>query len=463
MKYLIDGYKKQVGSLANQYKNLRVGDEFRIFDTDYCNIDGFDFLETSRIVRNGDGLKNVNVDDKDARRFKFTTDFETALDWCDCYCNFENIPYFLFNEGNTTNAEKRVNEMLLHIEMAKEKNKKIYLGNRFSDEFNDVVKNYPNCINKIITKDDLNAILDYGSLFETDLNNVFFNVTMIVGTGSSSGKFSCALQVKKHYEDAGEKVVLIHTEETFPFLDDQNGTIKGFCRNFSDLSTDEDLVYFQCLISKIYSEQKPDRIIFVTQAGVGIHGVIGSYQNTPSGKKMKGVWDSFITQSFGLNTVIITGNYDNVQTIESLLRYYNIKKAFIDGIFISPISFGEQRIKRNVDDEHYYTIMDRGDSFSVQMMAQGLALRYPNVSIYCNYDDISDKVLDFKKSDNFLPAVASLYAQDIIDTLFFMLEKEHFPNLMNELETKTENYKEVDPDQFKKATEIIRNLKEANA
>ncbi|UKI53220.1 MAG: hypothetical protein L6V86_09035 [Treponema sp.] len=133
------------------------------------------------------------------------------------------------------------------------------------------------------------------------------------------------MKAKKHYEDLGEKVILIHTEETYPFLDDQNGTVYGFCRNFSDLTTDEDFTYLQSLVAKIYNEQRPDRIIFVTQSGFGIDGVISSYQDSDNGYKMKGLWDVFITRSFGLDEVIVSANCNRLDLARRLVEYYNIK------------------------------------------------------------------------------------------------------------------------------------------
>ena len=248
MKYLIDGVNKSVLSLANQYKNLRIDDEYKVYDTTFSNIEGLDLYEINDYVLNENGEKIYNENDFDTRRMKITVDFDSALEWCDCYVSFRSIPYELTINADTSETIESINKLLERIEKAKSLNKKIYLGNMFSDEFTDVIKNYPNCINKIITKTDLENIKDYRYFFMGTSVYTGFVTTMIVGTNSSSGKFSCALNVKKYYEEKGEKVILIHTEETYPFLDDQDGTIYGFCRNFSELSTDEDFMYLQSMI-----------------------------------------------------------------------------------------------------------------------------------------------------------------------------------------------------------------------
>lgn len=247
MKYLIDGVIKQVSSLAHQWKYLKKGDEYRVYDPTWTNLDGEDFAQISNFYIDGEKViyNEIPEDEKDdTRRFKITSDFDTSLEWCDCYVNLKSIPFELTNCSDIDYRQKQLDEMLGRIEKAKSLNKKIFLGNMFSEEYEDVIYNYPNCINKLITKKDLDSLKDYSYMFTSTIIPFKFYTTMIVGTNSCSGKFSSALKIKRKYEEEGEKVVLFHTEETYPFLDDQNGTIKGFCRNFSELTTDEDYSIF---------------------------------------------------------------------------------------------------------------------------------------------------------------------------------------------------------------------------
>ena len=239
---------------------------------------------------------------------------------------------------------------------------------------------------------------------------------MVVGTNSSCGKFSSALKVKKYFEDKGEKVVLIHTEEAYPFLDDQKGTIYGFCRNFSELTTDQDLEYLQCLVIKIISEQHPDRIIFVTQAGIGINGVLANSPMTKNGKKMKGVWDILIARSFGLHSVVICSHWDTIPLLEKLIYYYNIRSAEIDAVFISPVSFGSS-LPRVFEPENqtelFYKTNLKGDANEIEAVCKGLAINHPNIPVICNYCEITEKVNEFKKGKTFKEDVINKFKTDI--------------------------------------------------
>ena len=60
MKYLIDGVNKSVLSLANQYKNLRIDDEYKVYDTTFSNIEGLDLYEINDYVLNENGEKIYN-------------------------------------------------------------------------------------------------------------------------------------------------------------------------------------------------------------------------------------------------------------------------------------------------------------------------------------------------------------------------------------------------------------------
>ncbi len=424
MKYLIDHVDKQVGSLCRQYKNLKADDEYLIYDPMECNIEGKDFLNTTNyLLRDGEVVLE-DSDDGDSRRAKFTVDFDKALEWCDCYVTFMSIPFLLGNWGDTGAAESRINEILGHIEQAKALGKKVYLGNTFSEEFDVIARNYENSINRFITKDDLAALEEFDGQFQAGFL-AETKITMIVGTNSACGKFSSALKVKKHYEDKGEKVVLVHTEETYPFLDNSSGDIYGFCRNFSDLTTDEDLQYLQCLVAKIISEQNPDRIIFVTQAGIGTNGITANYPMTKSGRKMKGVWDILIERAFGLTSVVICGNWNCISQIERTISYFKVKGAEIDGIYVSPVTFrgSYRKIFEPSGQEEYFYLSDRkGDTSQILPMLYGLALKHPNIKIICDYANLTDETEKFKRAENFSQQAASLFATDLINSTLYIMD-----------------------------------------
>lgn len=456
MKYLIDLTDKQVGSLARQYKNLKKDDEYLLYDPMECNIEGKDFVNTTNYLLKDGEIVLQDTDDNDSRRTKFTVDFDKALEWCDCYVTFMSIPFILGNWGDIKAAEEKINTVLARIEKAKQAGKKIYLGNAFSEEFDDIARNYKNSLNKFITKNNLEELSEYDGQFQAGFL-AETKITMVVGTNSACGKFSSALKVKKYYEEElGEKVCIVNTEETYPFLDNSSGELYGFCRNFSDLTTDEDLQYLQCLVAKIISEQNPDRIIFVTQAGIGTGGILANYPMTKSGRKMKGVWDILIERAFGLTSVVVCGNWNCIAQIERTISYFNIKGADIDGIYVSPVTFRGSYTKifePEGQDEYFYLSNVKGDVNQILPALNGLALKHPNIRICCDYGNLTEEVEKFKQSDSFAEQTASLFATDVINSTMSILDDTQ--KQVAEQEVRSQLDYNVDKAAFEKAKKVI--------
>lgn len=456
MKYLIDLTDKQVGSLARQYKNLKKDDEYLLYDPMECNIEGKDFVNTTNYLLKDGEIVLQDTDDNDSRRTKFTVDFDKALEWCDCYVTFMSIPFILGNWGDIKAAEEKINTVLARIEKAKQAGKKIYLGNAFSEEFDDIARNYKNSLNKFITKNDLEELSEYDGQFQAGFL-AETKITMVVGTNSACGKFSSALKVKKYYEEElGEKVCIVNTEETYPFLDNAKGELYGFCRNFSDLTTDEDLQYLQCLVAKIISEQNPDRIIFVTQAGIGTGGILANYPMTKSGRKMKGVWDILIERAFGLTSVVVCGNWNCIAQIERTISYFNIKGADIDGIYVSPVTFRGSYTKifePEGQDEYFYLSNVKGDVSQILPALNGLALKHPNIRICCDYGNLTEEVEKFKQSDSFAEQTASLFATDVINSTMSILDDTQ--KQVAEQEVRSQLDYNVEEEDFAKAKKVI--------
>lgn len=456
MKYLIDLTDKQVGSLARQYKNLKKDDEYLLYDPMECNIEGKDFVNTTNYLLKDGEIVLQDTADNDSRRTKFTVDFDKALEWCDCYVTFMSIPFILGNWGDIKAAEKKINTVLARIEKAKQAGKKIYLGNAFSEEFDDIARNYKNSLNKFITKNDLEELSEYDGQFQAGFL-AETKITMVVGTNSACGKFSSALKVKKYYEEElGEKVCIVNTEETYPFLDNSSGELYGFCRNFSDLTTDEDLQYLQCLVAKIISEQNPDRIIFVTQAGIGTGGILANYPMTKSGRKMKGVWDILIERAFGLTSVVVCGNWNCIAQIERTISYFNIKGADIDGIYVSPVTFRGSYTKifePEGQDEYFYLSNVKGDVNQILPALNGLALKHPNIRICCDYGNLTEEVEKFKQSDSFAEQAATLFATDVINSTMSILDDTQ--KQVAEQEVRSQLDYNVEEEDFAKAKKVI--------
>lgn len=450
MKYLIDGVTKTVLALANKYQSLKVEDEYKVYDDTFSNIEGLDLVQINNFYINENGEKIENEQkDNDSRRMTITNDFDTALEWCDCYVCFRSIPFELTVIQDLDVAYANIDALLERIEKAKALNKKIYLGNRFSKEFEDIANTYENYISPHITKADLEEIQEYAHCFQGTYPCMNFMTSMIVGTNSASGKFTCALKVKKYYEEKGEKVVLIHTEESYPFLDDQNGTIIGFCRNFSDLTTDEDFIYFQSLVAKVYNEQRPDRIVFVTQSGFGIDGVIHSYQDANNGYKMKGLWDVFITRSFGLNEIIVSANCDKIELAKRIIDYFQTRNVGVITklVYVNPIKLGLQDIIYTKEDKsEFYKCDTKCNSKELELALNGFALEYPDLEINCDYAGLSEKINQLKESNNFNVLCSSLYCAKILTGIKRKLSDTFTENIIANLNENYSSYNISDSD-----------------
>ena len=267
-------------------------------------------------------------------------------------------------------------------------------------------------------------------------------------------------KVKKYYEEElGEKVCIVNTEETYPFLDNSSGELYGFCRSFSDLTTDEDLQYLQCLVAKIISEQNPDRIIFVTQAGIGTGGILANYPMTKSGRKMKGVWDILIERAFGLTSVVVCGNWNCIAQIERTISYFNIKGADIDGIYVSPVTFRGSYTKifePEGQDEYFYLSNVKGDVNQILPALNGLALKHPNIRICCDYGNLTEEVEKFKQSDSFAEQAASLFATDVINSTMSILDDTQKKVAEQELRSQLDY--NVEKESFEKAKKVILDV-----
>lgn len=460
MKYLIDGATKQALSLAHQYKYLKSDDEFRIYDLGACTIDNKDVLVCTDYVLK-DGLLVVDDQtDEDTRRFKFVTDFESNLEWCDCYVNFQKILELLGSSANIDETNLYMEEMIARMDKAKELGKYIYLGHCFDEDFEDTIKNYDKCLNKMIGQTELNEMLEYrGDNFSTyGIGSTEVDVTMVTGTNGASGKFSCSMQIKEYYENLGEKVVLIMTEETAPFLDNSKNDIYTFCRNYSELTTDEDFLYFQGLFCKIISEQGPDRIIVVTQSGIGVNGIEDCYFNTKTSNKMKNVYDLLLERSFGVNTVVIAGNYNRTLEIEKQVAYFNLLGCGLSTIFVSPVAYNEEDLiiypNEQESTEIFYKVRTKGTSEDVLSACTSLAIKFPNIHIRCNYDNITDKITNFRNSEDYMPLVAKNFATDLIYSTMTMLDRNRNITLLELAEEECNTTETQNDEQLQKALEI---------
>lgn len=199
-------------------------------------------------------------------------------------------------------------------------------------------------------------------------------------------------------------------------------------------------MYFQSLVAKIYNEQRPERIIFVTQAGFGIDGIINSYQDTDNGRKMKGLWDVFITRSFGVNQVIISANCNRLEIVKKLIEYFRIQNSIVDVplIFINPREYSKEDtiIYTKDDKSEFFKTVPKCSNKELELSLNGIALEYPEIDIQCDYNNLTEKIKKFKNNDDFRYCCAGFYASKVMGGLKQRLSAEGFADISEEIKKK---------------------------
>lgn len=438
MRYLFDCLTKNTLTLAKLYKYTKEDDEFLLYDPESIPVENFDvallsnvecktiddtqgFIETEISVKDFaeedvkeiDGVLTYIKEITDTRKMKSTLDFEKALEWCDVYVCMEHIEEKL-NAGLDKEKEtEELQKLFDRINLVMEKEKPIYLGNFFNNQFKAIANEYEHCINSFITKTDLEEIRKYKSTFFADYGNDTTQITMVVGVSGSSGKMSNAFKVKESYEATGEKVAMIVTEEIYPFFDTEKHLIYPFLRNFSKLTLDEEVEYLQCLIEKVIEEQRPNRIIIISQGGFGFPMTIKNY--TVDEDKSKGVMSNIFLSAVGCNTIAVCGSWKHLPKIERLIHFIHLQGTKIDGVFISPLNMTPSTIQ-NINGVKL-RLNSVGEDSSIISNLMGFILEYPDVPLFCNYMDVQEKIEGYIQSDEFFSIYKSYYTNKIIEHL----------------------------------------------
>ena len=171
---------------------------------------------------------------------------------------------------------------------------------------------------------------------------------------------------------------------------------------------------------------------------------------------MKGVWDILIERSFGLDSVVVCGNWNCIAQIERTIGYFNIKGGDIDGIYISPLTIrgGYEKIfEPEGQDEYFYLSNIKGDVNDIMPALNGLALKHPNIPIYCDYGNLTEEVEKFKQSDSFAEQAASLFATDVINSTMLIFNDAQKQAAEQEIKDQLEY--NIDTESFEKAKKVI--------
>lgn len=204
---------------------------------------------------------------------------------------------------------------------------------------------------------------------------------------------------------------MIVTEEIYPFFDTEKYLIYPFCINFSSLTLDQEAEYLQCLVEKIISEERPNRIILISQGGFGFPTTIKNY--TVDEDKTKGVFSNLYLSAVGCNTVAICGSWRHLPKIERLMHFIHLQGAKIDGIFVSPLNMTPPEI-HEINGVNL-KINSIGDDTSIVSNLMGFILSYPRVPVICDYMDIQERIETYLQSDEFFEIYKSYYSTKLLE------------------------------------------------
>ena len=413
-KFLFDGLTKGVLTLAKSGM-LDSLDQFRVYDPVNCPVDNIDVACLSDIQNDG-GEFTVNLKRKSG--ILSTLDFDAALEWCDVYVNFQSAEYLLTVAYDIEAERETVEDMVARLQKAIELHKKVYLGHRFDPVFQSVVAGYPECLNHVVTRDDLAAIEGYGEAFFAQVNRKPL-VTIVAGTSPGCGKFTAAFRAKDMYEKQGERVAVVATEEIWPLLM-QDSRVVGFCRNFSDLTVDDEFRYVQSIIGKVAADIRPDRIIVVTQGAFGFnrHATYGV-----GSSQMQGVTSALIMHAIGADSIILATTWDQMEKMQRMMDYFLLCNVPVDCIFVSPVSPSAGYI--GVDMGGFaLTGSVTGSVSDVTAWCLGAAARYPWVPVLCDYMNVQEQIDAFKDSPSLREVHADIYINQILGPLVEIKRRE---------------------------------------
>lgn len=430
MKYLFDTLTKNTLTLARMYRYTREGDEFRVYDPAAVPVDHFDVELLSHLENENDIVivPNLNANDiqnidnvmsytgeiNDSRKMLSVLDFNAALEWCDEYVCMVDVDEYMLTAGDAAAAQQTMQELFNRITAAMNAGKKIYLGNLENSEFRKVAEQYQNYDKQChITAEKMNELKakTKGEFLDPANNNVY--VTLMISTSGSAGKMSSCMQLQNSYEKAnGEKVCIIMTEEICPFLDTEKHNIVPFIRNLSDLSFDEECSYLRYLISNVIAEKHPNRIIIVSQ------GSFSFFEGSMATQKPL-VINNMLWSIITCNSVAICASWKDLPRVEELIRLARLSYTAIDAVFISPLNMYSYSSFTN-------TINVNGASFKVNSVGEvneitsslvGFMLQYPEAPLICGYMNITNKLNEYVKTDEFFQMYKSYQTFTLLDTM----------------------------------------------
>lgn len=356
MKLFIDGYTKEVKSLAANIKycnNLQI----KVFDRS-IEVDNMDLYLMQNLIKPEKEtlIPNVILDtdfikkgekvfyNKEPTDFQndswiiTTTNPEEAMEWCDCYANFNEIEWQLITTQNYDEEAKYLQKTLNRLDEAKQLHKKVYLPFRYGPYAEE--SKYDNMFN---TKIDKNR-LEYMKQLANGVYNCQSNETdvkLVLGTCSGSGKFSLCLKLKEFYETRyDERTGIIFTENISDLINSDyiennkldDSLIINASREWNDLHLEEWIEYVQYAVA--YLETRGCKHILLQ--GQGTYGInamnkVYIHKNNP----VMNINNIILEHAIGCKSVAIAMCPNQEHMLAEYVRYFITRGIELNDVFVN--------------------------------------------------------------------------------------------------------------------------------
>lgn len=356
MKLFIDGYTKEVKSLAANIKycnNLQI----KVFDRS-IEVDNMDLYLVQNLIKPEEQtlIPNVNLKsdfikkgekvfyNKEPTEFQndswiiTTTNPEEAMEWCDCYANFNEIEWQLITTQNYDGEAKYLKETLDRLDKAKQLHKRVYLPFRWGPYAEE--SKYDNMLNIKIDKNRLEHMKQLANgVYNCQSNET--DVKLVLGTTSGSGKFTLCLKLKEFYETRyNERTGIIFTENISDLINSDyiennrldDSLIINASREWNDLHLEEWIEYVQYAVA--YLEARGCKHILLQGQGTyGIHSMNNYYihANNP----VMNVNNTILEYAIGCKSVAIAMCPGHVDMLTEYVRYFLARQIFVNDVFIN--------------------------------------------------------------------------------------------------------------------------------
>lgn len=370
MKVFIDGYTKEVKSLAANIrycKNLQI----KVFDRT-IEVDNLDLYLMQNLIKPEEQtlIPNVNLKsdfikkgekvfyNKEPTEFQndswiiTTTNPEEAMEWCDCYANFNDVEWELITTQNYDEEAKYLQATLNRLDKAKQLHKKVFLPFRYGPYKKEA--EYDNMFNIKIDKNRLEHMKQLANgVYNCQSNET--DVKLVLGTCSGSGKLTMCLKLKEFYETRyNERTGIIFTEDICDLINSDyiennrldDSLIINAAREWNDLHLEEWIEYVQYAVA--YLEARGCKHILLQGQGTfGISSMNKVYVH--DGNPTGNINNMILEYCVGCKSVAIALCPNQEEMLAEYVRYFVVRGIEVNDVFVNSFNHNNEWKRETID------------------------------------------------------------------------------------------------------------------